>query len=306
MTETNKPPGGLVTICMPTYNRAHMVGQAIEAVLGQTYSNLELIIVNDGSKDDTRKVLDDYARRDPRIRVIDKENEGIPDTVNRGWREARGEYVTWTSDDNLYHPTTLEVMVNELREHPNVGLVYTDCRNIDADGNVLGERQGQDPQVLEYDCPIMGCLLFRSSVFERVGMFRKQWPRCHDFDFYRRVSRQFPVRRVPQVLYDYRVHEASMSGDFHALRTEVARVIVSDLGAGQSAAEVWAECWHHLGRKALREGRRWRATGYFLRAGLRAPRHLGTFSDTLWKSVYASLPSLVQQQWRACKAVWAK
>src|SRR5258708_7758904 len=78
----------LVSITMPTFNRAHLVRLAIDAILGQTYTNLELIIVNDGSRDNTREVLDAYARQDPRVRVIHKENEGIPDTVNRGWRES--------------------------------------------------------------------------------------------------------------------------------------------------------------------------------------------------------------------------
>src|SRR3974390_3024822 len=116
----------LVSIVMPTYNRAHMVGQAVDAILGQTYLNLELIIVNDGSRDGTRDVLDEYARRDPRVRVIHKDNEGIPDTVNRGWREARGKYVTWTSDDNLYHDSAIARMVSFLETHGDIALVYTD------------------------------------------------------------------------------------------------------------------------------------------------------------------------------------
>ena len=123
-----------LSIVAPCYNEqeglsefvARMI-KAAEATVGEDY---ELILVNDGSRDNSRDVLDAYARRDPRVRVIHKENEGIPDTVNRGWRESRGKYVTWNSDDNLYHPSTIDAMVQYLETNPENALVYQDCQKL--------------------------------------------------------------------------------------------------------------------------------------------------------------------------------
>jgi glycosyltransferase involved in cell wall biosynthesis len=291
----------LVSIVMPTFNRAHLVGQAVEAVLGQTYSHLELIIVNDGSRDNTRDVLDAYARRDSRIRVIHKQNEGIPDTVNRGWSEARGAYVTWTSDDNLYHDSAIATMVNFLEAHDEIALVYTDCRYIDGAGAILGYPPGHEPHKLEDYCAIAGCLLFRRQVFDHLAMFEREWKRCHDFDFYHRVYKKFGVARIPQVHYDYRLHAASMTGDHWAMTTEHAALLASYSTDGKGRRAAWASCWHEIARQAQREQRYWKAVWYFFRAATLQPSRFQTFGRTLWTTCYRLVPPPIQKSWRSIK-----
>lgn len=291
----------LVSIVMPTYNRAHLLGQAIDAVRDQTYRNLELIIVNDGSSDGTPDLLAKYQASDPRIRVVHKHNQGIPDTVNRGWLEAKGQYLTWTSDDNLYHPTAIETMVAYLESHPETAMVYTDCRYIDGEGAFLYDPPGREPEALETGCPIAGCLLFRRHVLDEVGMFRRQWKRCHDFDFYHRVYRRFKVARIPEILYDYRLHQASMTGDLYAILTEHAQCLASHAQNRRGRGAAWAMCWHEVARQAQREARNWSAVWFFLKAAVREPRRAFTFWDALWRTAYSSLPSPVRRAWR-----WAK
>ena len=291
----------LVSITMPTFNRAPLVGQAIDAILGQTYSHLELIIVNDGSRDNTREVLDAYARRDPRIRVIHKENEGIPDTVNRGWREAQGKYVTWTSDDNLYHDNAIATMVTFLEAHGDIALVYTDCRYIDGAGGILGYPQGHEPHKLEDYCAIMGCLLFRREVFDHLEMFRRELKRCHDFDFYHRVYKKFRVSRIPQVHYDYRLHAASMTGDHWAMTTEHAALLASYATDGKGRRAAWGECWNEIARQAQREHREGMAVWYFFRAAIKQPSRFQTFWRTLWTTCYGLVPRPIQESWRSIK-----
>jgi glycosyltransferase involved in cell wall biosynthesis len=291
----------LVSIVMPTYNRAHMVGQAIDAILGQTYLNLELIIVNDGSHDGTRDLLDEYARRDPRVRVIHKINEGIPDTVNRGWHEARGKYVTWTSDDNLYHRSAIARMVSFLETRSDIALVYTDARYIDGAGDVLGYPQGHEPHKLEDYCAIAGCLLFRREVFDHLEMFRRQWKRCHDFDFYHRVYKRFGVARIPEVHYDYRLHAASMTGDHWAMTTEHATLLASYATDRKGRRAAWAGCWHEIARQAQRERRDWKAVWYYLRAAILQPSRFQAFWRTLWTTCYGFVPRPIQRSWRSIK-----
>ena len=301
MSDTGPGTRPLVSIVMPTYNRAHLVGQALEAVLGQTYSNLEIIIVNDGSRDGSREVLDEYARRDSRVRVIHKENEGIPETVNRGWRESRGKYVTWTSDDNLYHPTAIEVMVGFLESHGDVALTYTDCRHIDGDGSVIGFPAGQEPHVLENGCPIAGCLLFRREVFDKIEMFRREWTRCHDFDFYHRVYKAYPVTRIPEVLYDYRVHAESMSGNEWAIITEHARLLTSYSNSWTERRGIWGVCWAEIARQGSRQNKPWKSVWYLFRAAMHQPFRLPQFWRALWIACYGLVPGPLQHCWRSLK-----
>lgn len=280
----------LISICMPTYNRAHMVGLAIDAVLNQTRKNIELIIVNDGSRDSTQQVLAEYAKRDSRVRVINKENEGIPETVNRGWKAATGEFVTWTSDDNIYHLNALEVMATYLAQHPDVTLVYADHRDIDGEGNLIGYPKCHNPEALETDSVIYGCVLFRRAIFDHTEMFRKQWKRCHDFEFYRRVYKAYKVARIPQVLYDYRRHDASMTGDHFAITTEHAELLSSVAETSVFRHAAWGWCWNEIARQAEREGRPVKAAWYAIKAAIQEGTRTPTALNYCKKALYSLTP----------------
>lgn len=293
--------GPLVSIVMPTYNRGHMVAQALDAVLGQTYTHLELIVVNDGSSDNTQDVLARYADADRRVRVINKENEGIPDTVNRGFREATGEYVTWTSDDNYYYPQAIEAMVEFLEANPDTAFVYADSRYIDGEGRDLGVHEAAEPESLEHHCAPAGCLLLRRTVFEQVDMFRREWVRCHDFDFYHRVYKRFEVARLPRVLYEYRFHEKSMSGDHVAHVLEHSRLMASYADDPKGRRTAWATGFAEIARSESSAGRRWSAVWYRLRAARCEPSKWNDFVDALWRTAYGSLPGFVKAAWRRVK-----
>ena len=101
-----------VSIVLPTYNGEKFIRESIDSILYQTFTDWELIIVNDCSTDGTPNIVNRYAASDSRIRVIhNKENQKLPESLNIGFREARGEYLTWTSDDNMYLPSALEKMI---------------------------------------------------------------------------------------------------------------------------------------------------------------------------------------------------
>lgn len=263
----DSPPPGLISIIMPTYNRAHMVGRAIESVTAQTYPQWELILVNDGSVDGTREAIDGYAARDARIRCVHKANEGIPDTVNRGFSEVRGEFVTWTSDDNLYHPGALEAMKRFLDAHPDVGMVYTDVRDVNARDEVIREHVNTgEPEDLRSYCGIRGCLLLRTAVWAEAGSWHKRWVRCHDYDFYLRVARRFRVARMPEVWYDYRCHDDSMSGDHVAHALEEAELLAFHAPSGRERRRAWGRNLAHIGHWLENRGQPWRGVMYRLRA----------------------------------------
>src|SRR4051794_21032964 len=101
----------LVSIVLPTYNRAHLLKRSIETCLNQTLIDIELIVVNDCSTDNTKEIVEAYKAKDARICLITNEkNLRLPASLNKGFENAKGKYFTWTSDDNLYAPNALEVL----------------------------------------------------------------------------------------------------------------------------------------------------------------------------------------------------
>jgi len=297
-------PGGakarLVSIVIPTYNRAHMVCDAVDACLAQTYPHIEVIVVNDGSTDETGEVLKKYDA-DDKVRVFSKPNEGIADTLNYGFARARGEYLTWTSDDNLYHPTAIAAMARYLDEHPDIGMVYTDVQEIDAEGRPLRIVDTGEPHLLETTCTVRGCLLYRREVMEAVGGYRREWVRCQDFDYYHRIWRRFPVAHLPEVHYAYRWHEASMSGDHAAHVREHARLLCTYARSGRERRRAWAWGFGELGRDAAKAGRLWRAAYYHLRAALLERGRFRAFRRSLKPALYAAAPGALKWIWRRLK-----
>ena len=116
-----------ISVVLPTYNGEKWLPQSIESVLNQTYSNLELIIVDDNSKKKTADIIDEYKACDDRVKVITHNvNKKLPVSLNDGFSIAEGEYFTWTSDDNWYETTALEELLNYLLNNPYTDMVISD------------------------------------------------------------------------------------------------------------------------------------------------------------------------------------
>ena len=201
-----------VSVVMPTYNDAHFLPAALENILRQTWEDFELIVVNDGSQDETREILDDYASRYPII-AIHQENSKLPGALNTGFRRAKGEYLTWTSTDNFMRPNMLECLVHALDTHPDVGLVYADWEIIDEDGHVQGviETLEHDPLLLRRVNYVQACFLYRRACQEQVGLYDPEYFLAEDWEYWWRIAQSFNLMHVPQVLYQYRVHSGSLT-----------------------------------------------------------------------------------------------
>jgi GT2 family glycosyltransferase len=128
---------GLVSIIIPTYNRAGLIRLAIDSALAQTYGRIEIIVVDDGSKDNTREVVESYG--DP-VRYVYKQNGGVAAARNLGFRHARGEFIALLDSDDEWLPWKLEAQVRVLQSHPEVGMVWTDMAAINEPGELLYER----------------------------------------------------------------------------------------------------------------------------------------------------------------------
>lgn len=203
----------LVSIILPTFNRAHFLGCAIDSVLNQTYTNFELIIVDDGSTDNTRSVIESYI--DSRIIKIFQENKGVSSARNAALRIAKGCFITFLDSDDFYHPDKLSAQVSYFHNNPNAYVLYTqsDC-SADVDGLISSHVykapfQGSIYPYISFLVPVtvtIPTVMFRRIVFERIGFFDEAMYRFEDTDYWRRVAKQFSFDALHESTVTIRTH----------------------------------------------------------------------------------------------------
>lgn len=202
----------MVSIVLPVYNGEKYIEQSIESVLGQSYQNIELIIVNDCSTDRTIEIVKKYALKDKRIKIIENfVNLKLPRTLNVGFAAASGEYYTWTSDDNIYEPKAIEKMVQALENQLKYDMVYANYTNIDIDGNVISSVALKQPENLLMGNTIGACFLYTRKIAEKVGEYDVNLFLSEDYDFWIRLFREGNILHIEDYLYFYRIHEASLT-----------------------------------------------------------------------------------------------
>ena len=200
-----------VSIVLPVYNGADHISNSIESIIAQIYQNWELIIVNDCSTDNTLDICNKFARKDNRIKIISNTvNLKLPNTLNVGFDSATGDYYTWTSDDNMYRPNAIEVLVNTLN-YSDAVMVYSDYTNIDGEGNVLSEGKLQDPQFIVTGNVCGACFLYTAEVAKKVGRYDANLFLAEDYDYWMRIYRCGKVMHLKDDLYLYRRHAGSLT-----------------------------------------------------------------------------------------------
>lgn len=202
-----------VSIILPTYNGAKYLQLSIDSCLGQTYQDLELIVVDDGSTDDTPRIVESFS--DDRILLVRHEdNRGLPASLNTGFSRCSGAYLSWTSDDNLFLPEAIQRMVDYLERNEKTALVYADCHRIDAEGDVKGLIKQAGPKELYcYNC-VGTCFLYRREVYDALGNYREDLTLIEDHDYWLRASLKFKLGKLDEVLYLCRAHEGSLTSKY--------------------------------------------------------------------------------------------
>lgn len=236
----------LVSVVLPVYNGAAVVGEAIESVLSQDYEPVELIVVDDGSTDATPQIVDDWAARDSRVRVIHQENQQLPRALSTGFRHARGEFLTWTSDDNRFKAGFLEKMVACLGRNLGCEMVYANQDIIGDDGSFLHESEwfsgyqgppGSPHIYLPENTGVLNiwpnnyvgaAFIYRDRVPSLLGDFSSHRFTIEDYDYWMLVNDFLCLKHVDfdDQVYDYRFHGKSLTareGDLNilALREEL-------------------------------------------------------------------------------------
>jgi glycosyltransferase involved in cell wall biosynthesis len=228
--------GRLVSVVIPCYNGGSFLSDAIQSVLGQTYQPTEIIVVDDGSTDNTRDVAMSY----PGVRLVRQKNQGVARARNAGLGESRGDYTVFLDADDRLVPDALEIGVTALNSHPECSFVSGGVRVVAQDGSLL---QVPDDQYIERDhyltllkyCYIWtpSAVMFRNSVLRSVGGFTASLSGAADWDLYLRIARRSPILCHPHLVADYRVHTRNMSGNSSLMLTESLAVLRAQRALGK-------------------------------------------------------------------------
>ncbi len=223
MSGVNTEP--LVSIVIPVYNGANYVGAAIDSALAQSYPNIEVLVINDGSKDDgrTAAVVKTYGDR---VRYFEKENGGVSTALNRGIREMKGQYFSWLSHDDAYLPEKVARQVAFINEHnlPEA-ITYTDFECINDVSEVTGVVHARPvhPDAFKVEFILGGILhgcslLIPKVCFDRCGIFDETLRATQDFELWFRFSEAgFRFLHIPETLVKWRLHEQQVSVQRKAL-----------------------------------------------------------------------------------------
>jgi len=204
-----------VSIVLPTYNGSKYIRRSIESCLNQTHDNLELLVVDDGSNEEIKRIIESYS--DSRLRYLRHQtNLGLSIALNTGFKNSTGRYLTWTSDDNYYANNAIEEMVRFLRTYPDIDFVYADTYIIDEkDSNPKRKiRRSRPPAWLKVDNGVGGCFLYKRKVYETIGEYNYLTFLAEDYDYWVRVSKIFRMQRLFRPLYYYRNHAGSLTAKY--------------------------------------------------------------------------------------------
>lgn len=212
-----------VSVLIPVFNQERYIAEAVDSVLRQTYSQIELIVVDDGSTDRTPEILEGYGSRLVSIRQA---NAGAATALNRGVEAASGELVGWLSSDDVYEASKVERQVELFEAQPNVSLVYTDFNVIDGAGRVI--RTVRSPYYSDRKefirRLILGNFVNGSSVIARkealtsTGLFDPEMAYHADANMWLRLLKRHDFGHVPEVLLNYRWHAGNASNNVEAMR----------------------------------------------------------------------------------------
>ena len=211
----------LVSVIIPSYNRAAYIEAAINSALDQTYGPVEVIVVDDGSTDGSYEKLQSWAERGELVLLThpERRNRGQSASINLGIQQAAGSYIAILDSDDMFAKEKLADQVAFLEANPETGMVYGQGHAVDADGNFLfkvpgdGHQEPSDPNRLLLDCymALPGGSLVRRSVFEKAGLFEESFRAGQDHDMAIRIMEATKCAYLPKLAFYYRKHDDSIS-----------------------------------------------------------------------------------------------
>lgn len=240
-----------ISVITPSYNQACFIEETIQSVLDQGYPNLEYLVFDGGSTDNTVEILKKYERY---LRWVSRKDRGQSDAINQGFRLASGEILSYLNSDDLYEPGALRTVAGFMSAHPDVHWITGKCRIIDDHGYEIRKpitlyknlwlKVHSYTALLVLDYISQPATFWRRTVIERVGLFDENEHLAMDYDYSLRVGRHFPLWVIDSYLAGFRVHRASKS-------TKIREHFESDLAVAKRYAGSKSLCKLHSLHNAI-------------------------------------------------------
>ena len=219
-----------VSTVIPAYNAVRFLPQTVASALAQTWQDFELLVVDDGSTDETRTWVANHS--DARVRLIEQAHQGTARARNLGIAQAQGDYIAFLDADDLWEPTKLEKQVACLGARPEVGLVHTAIRYIDDEGSEIGKVLHSEGDGDVWEKVVLHMLvrcgstpLIRRSCFDKVGMFDTDLDFAEDWDMWLRIAAHFHFAVLNEPLVAYRQHHANTTRKYQTIMPNLERVL---------------------------------------------------------------------------------
>lgn len=208
----------LISVIIPAYNASRFIKETIDSVLQQSYSEFELIIVNDGSTDDTLQLVKEMQTNDARIKLFDKENEGVCKARNDGYKISKGEFILFLDADDVLDQSMFDKCISIFQTSESIKAIYTKGQIIDQNSKqqeifLEAKTIVNEIDMLEWKegfMPTPSCTLLKRSVVDNIGLWDPAFSTAADQDFFIRVSNFCSIMAIDEVLFYYRVHPNNM------------------------------------------------------------------------------------------------
>lgn len=222
-----------VSVIIPVYNGELYLSETLDSVMKQTFTDWEIIVVNDGSTDKSLEIMEEYAALDERVRVISKPNGGVSSARNVAMNNAKGEYFSFVDADDMWVPEKLEKQIAFMDKNPNIALIYSDI-SILIDGNIRTQNMFLNrkfhkghifDQLFYFNFISTPTVMLRKKIIEQHGNFSTRFRGIEDYDLWLRIADKNEIGYINERLAIYRIHANNTSGNYEKMEKQVFELI---------------------------------------------------------------------------------
>jgi glycosyltransferase involved in cell wall biosynthesis len=293
-----------VSVIIPNFNNSNYIAKAVQSVIDQTYSPYEIVVVDDGSTDDSREVIGSFGNQ---VRYIWQENQGLGGARNTGIFAAGGDFVGLLDADDQWQPDYLERMVALMNQHPEAAVYYCQAQGMDSDGHHLPQFFGGPPipadqmypTLLRANFLIPSTILMRRSIVLNAGLFDQQLRSCEDWDLWLRILPEIHFVGISDNLVRYRLHAKTLSADPAYMQNAARKVIEKHFGTddGQYGNWSWEKrrayggTYRYITITSIQRQNDWDAAGNALRRALQTDPSLASDIDFFYELALGAQPA---------------
>ncbi len=281
----------IVSVIIPTYNRAHLIGRAIQSVLNQTYQDFELIVVDDGSTDNTEEIVKDFQNKDERIKYIYQNNQGASGARNTGIKNAKGKYIAFLDSDDEWLPEKLEKQIQLFKNSKKKNLGFVGCNVLVVDEQTNKRYEYKTPKYKNVFQRLLennfirssSSVMVKKSVIDNVGLFDESLKNANDWEMWIRIAQKYDFDFVDEPLFKYYWHGGNITRTAGNLKKIQYReyILIKHKNLYKKHPKAYSITLRNIGTAYLLNNDLKNARKYFIKAIKVAPWYLRTYFNLI-------------------------